>query len=177
VTTRRRENFINVFPRTGIKEKTIHPRITECIVRHCERRGFPVYTTPTCSSSEYPFKSLFSNYHRWHAGQFSREWLLDIASARLNICCDGGPLNASLAAGVRTVALLSIADESLLNFYPRWQWRSISSTVPCSPCFRAADYNAGRVYGCVRPADVCGDHYDVGAICNAVDELLAQETD
>jgi len=175
IRRRRAKRYVNVYPYTSIRQKIIAPDVVYRIVRGLERRGYRVHTTRLTQRSEYPWDRVFKHFHPYRGSYFSRGWFLDLAGAVLNICCDGGPLNVSLAAGVPTVGLMTIADHSLMRLYPEWARRTVQSRSPCSPCFRAADYGSREVIGCTRVEPVCGQHFDDEEILQAADDLLALE--
>jgi len=166
--------YVNVFPYTSIRQKVIDPQIVRTVVRHIESRGIPVFTTRLTNDDAYPWSELFRNFRPMHPAHFHRQWILEVAGAALNVCCDGGPLNVSLSCGTPTLGLLTIADASLMSFYPPWQWRAVASNFPCSPCFRAADYGSKRVSGCDHLEDSCGSHFSEATVLRAIDELLAE---
>ena len=96
-----------------------------------------------------------------------------MAGAKLNICLDGGPFNVSLASGVKTLGLLSIADKRLAQLYPQEQWRVSQSTIECSPCFKCVHSDApGMIHSCLYPEHSCGAHFDLVDIFSKVEELL-----
>lgn len=169
----RERPYVNFFPYTTIRQKIVSPQVVGPLIRRLEARGWPIFTTRLTDDEAYPWSELFHHFHPTHPGHFDRQWILEVAGAALNVCCDGGPLNVSLACGTPTLGLLTIADASLMSFYPAWQWRAVSSNYPCAPCFRAADYGSKRVFGCDNLEDYCGRHFPEEEAFQAIDELLA----
>lgn len=170
----KRHPYVNVFPYTTIRQKSLSPEIARKIVEYLLSKGLKVKTSrPNYDSNTYPWDFVFTgcDYHRQY-GYFSREWIMDIASAQLNICIDGGPVNVSLATGTKTLGLLTIADKSLCRLYPEQQWRVSQSTLRCSPCFKPADYGTKEVKMCLQPNDPCGANFNLNDIYKKIEELL-----
>jgi len=168
----RKRTYANIFPATSIRQKTIAPTAVRAISEHLERVGLKVMSARVPGKDDYPWEDLFKHFHPYRERSFDRRWLLDIAGASINVCCDGGSLNASLAAGAPTLGLMTIADSSLMTFYPKWQWRAVQSTFPCSPCFRPANYDVGVVVGCEHFDNYCGQHFSLDEIRQCIDELV-----
>lgn len=169
--------YVNIFPYTTIRQKRIPSSIVRELVNHI-KSTYPGYKVLTSISdvNKYNWDRAFEHADGTHplSSYFSREWLLAIAGAQLNICVDGGPVNVSLASGSKTLGLLTIADKRLCTLYPSEQWRVVQSMTKCSPCFKAADYGTCEVLGCLQSSDPCGNYFDMSAVKQAIAELLCQ---
>lgn len=166
--------YVNLFPYTTIRQKSLAPLIARNIVEYLQSKGLKVMTSrPWYDGNTYPWDFVFAGceFHPQH-DYFSRQWIMEIASAQLNICIDGGPVNVSLVSGAKTLGLLTLADESLCRLYPKEQWRVAQSTLSCSPCFKSADYGLKEVRECLSPKMPCGFHFDRDDVINKIEELL-----
>lgn len=173
IEVKRALEYVTVFPYTNVGQKTIGVDIARQIVEFVQSKGFKVRTAPVIfDNNRYPWAKVFDGCGFYSMfPYFDRRWLVDMASSRLNICLDGGPFNVSLAAGAKTLGLLTVADKRLACLYPAEQWRVSQSTVPCSPCFKCV-HEAGTIAGCVRPNDPCGAHFDLEDVYQKIEELL-----
>jgi hypothetical protein len=175
IDMKRALEYINVFPYTNVKQKTLDPNLARELVEFLLGKGLRVHTSPAIfDNNKYPWADVFKGTHlNAMYPYFDRRWMLDIAGARLNICIDGGPFNVSLATGTKTLGLLSVADERLCQLYPKEQWRVSQSTIKCSPCFKCVHVETpGMIHGCESPVKSCGDVFDMKDVFKKIEELL-----
>jgi hypothetical protein len=175
IEIKRALEYVQVFPYTNVKQKTLDPKLARALVEFLLGKGLRVRTSPAIfDNNRYPWANVFDGtFLNSMYPYFDRRWLLDMAGSRLNICIDGGPFNVSLAAGTKTVGLLSVADKRLCQLYPQDQWRVSQSTIKCSPCFKCVHAESpGMIAGCVSPVNSCGDEFDMQDIFRKIEELL-----
>ena len=171
-----KEPYVNIFSYSTIRQKRINLKIVEKIVNYIiDKKRLKVFTSipefDGNNSSRYKWNSI-----RWEyfpaTPYFSRDWVLHISGAFINICGDGGPFNVSLASkNPNTIGLLTIADKSLALFYNENKYSIVQSTVKCSPCFNPANYDTCEVYDCVNPINICGDNFNIDEIIAAIDRF------
>lgn len=169
-------NFVNILTYTSIKQKRINGSIVFPMVSEVKNLGYKIKTSiPLFDSScnEYEWEAIFSPKEIWpEMKYFSREWIITIAGATFNICCDGGAFNVSLSTHTPTIGLLTIADESLAALYPKKLWEVVNSDIVCSPCFKNANYDTKEVNKCISPINHCGNNFSLEKINNAIQKLI-----
>lgn len=158
---------VNIFPYTGVLQKTIGEDSIRKIIDYLSKKHRLVsWAMPYKNGYDW---SIFKNKHA-QTEYFSRDFMIYVAGAYLNVSCDGGAM--ALANGLATRSLALMTYGSHVNEWSEKRiHREIQSTLDCSPCLR----NYGKeISPCEHKADHCGKNFDIEKIFESIDDILSK---